>query len=77
MYTINRIEKLGKPVKVYWGKRRQRCRIHYAEKNRAPDNIWREKEGHILCYGKGPGPKNVLVATDAGNVVVPRGNIQT
>lgn len=53
-----------------------RYRLHYAEENRLPDPRWRGKEGVVLCCGHGPGPRNVLVRTADGEmVVVPRGNV--
>ncbi len=51
-------------------------RIHYAEKNQLPDPRWREKAGVVRVAGHGPGPWNVLVDTDIGPVVVPRGNVR-
>jgi hypothetical protein len=54
-----------------------RCRLYYAEKNLLPDPRWREREGVVLCRGRGPGPRNVLVSTlDGELVVVPRGNVR-
>jgi hypothetical protein len=50
--------------------------IHYAEKNNMPDIKWREEKGKMICRGYGKGPKNVLVLTRHGTVVVPRGNIK-
>lgn len=47
-----------------------RCRLHYAEKNLLPDPRWRGKEGVILCRGRGPGPRNVLVRTLDGDLQV-------
>lgn len=54
---------------------KQNCIIHYATKNKAPDPKWREVPGSVLSQGRGPGPKNVLVLTAKGTVVVPRGNV--
>lgn len=54
-----------------------RCRLHYAEKNLLPDSRWRGKEGVVLCRGCGPGPRNALVRTTDGEmVVVPWGNVR-
>lgn len=54
-----------------------RCRLHYAEKNGLPDPRWRGREGVVVCRGRGPGPRNVLVRTVDGElVVVPRGNVR-
>lgn len=53
------------------------CIIHYAKRNQAPDTKWRDAIGKILCVGRGPGPKNVLVKVyGVGTVVVPRGNVR-
>ena len=54
----------------------RKATIHYAATNKAPDPRWRERQGVILVMGKGGGPKNVLVSTDIGLVVVPRGNVR-
>ena len=40
------------------------------------DPKWRDRLGVVLARGKGPGPKNILVHTDAGRVVVPYGNVR-
>lgn len=50
--------------------------IHYAAKNQAPDRKWREQPGVIITRGRGPGPRNVLLQTEKGTVVVPRGNVR-
>jgi hypothetical protein len=55
---------------------KQQCIIHYASKNQMPDPKWREKFGRVLVRGRGPGPKNMLVMTNMGTVVVPRGNVR-
>jgi len=52
------------------------CRIHYAKKNTAPDAKWRELPGTAIAMGRHKGPKNVLVETSLGRVVVPRGNVR-
>jgi len=52
------------------------CRIHYATKNTAPEPKWRELKGHAIAQGRRGGPKNILVDTDEGTVVVPRGNVR-
>jgi len=52
------------------------CRIHYAIKNTAPDQRWREISGHAIAAGRRGGPKNILVKTPLGEVVVPRGNVR-
>lgn len=45
--------------------------------NLLPDPRWRQKEGIVLCRGRGLGPRNVLVRTAGGEmVVVPRGNVR-
>ena len=54
----------------------RKCQIHYAQKNTAPDPRWRELSGCILAQGRAIGPKNVLVQTSIGLVVVPRGNVR-
>ena len=36
---------------------------------------YQEMRGEVVCVGKGPGPINVLVKSDQGCVVIPRGNI--
>lgn len=50
------------------------CRIHYATKNTAPAEHWRELTGFTIAQGRRGGPKNILVETSLGKVVVPRGN---
>lgn len=55
---------------------RTTCRIHYANKNTAPDARWREVRGFAIAQGRRGGPKNVLVETSKGKVVVPRGNVR-
>ena len=52
------------------------CIIHYGKNNHKPDPKWREVKGRIYAIGRGPGPKNVLVITCLGSVVVPMGNIK-
>jgi hypothetical protein len=53
------------------------CIIHYAKDNRAPDERWRDAVGRVMCVGRGPGPRNVLVKTYLyWTVVVPRGNVR-
>jgi hypothetical protein len=47
--------------------------IHYASSNQSPDPKWRERPGVILTIASGK-PKNVLVQTDIGEVVIPYGN---
>jgi hypothetical protein len=49
--------------------------IHYAAKNRLPDPRWRDRRGVVRVAGRGPGPWNVLIDTDIGPVIVPRGNV--
>lgn len=51
------------------------CIIHYAIKNTAPDPCWREMAGHAITQGHRGGPKNILVETRLGKVVIPRGNV--
>lgn len=50
--------------------------IHYARNNPNPEKCWREMRGIVLCQGRGPGPRSVLVSTEIGTVVVPAGNIR-
>jgi len=50
--------------------------IIYAAKNQAPDPKWCGLKGQALIQGRGPGPRNVLVDTELGTVVVPRGNLK-
>jgi hypothetical protein len=50
--------------------------IHYAAKNQAPAPKWRDITGAVLCTGRGKGPRNVLVKTAKGKVVVPRLNVR-
>lgn len=52
------------------------CRIHYAINNTAPAECWREMDGQAIAQGRKGGPKNILVDTDLGRVVVPRGNVR-
>jgi hypothetical protein len=47
--------------------------IHYAASNQSPDPRWRERPGVILTIATGK-PKNVLVETGIGKVVIPYGN---
>lgn len=54
-----------------------RCRLHYAQKNHSPHPRWCGKEGVVLYCGRGPGPRDVLVRTlDGDLVVVQRGNVR-
>lgn len=53
-----------------------RIRINYAAKNQAPDPKWRDRPGVVLIRSRGKGPRNVLVETDIGKVVVPRWNVK-
>jgi hypothetical protein len=55
---------------------RRYATIHYAAKNQAPDPRWRELPGTVITRGRGPGPRNVLLQTEKGTVVVPRGNVR-
>ena len=50
--------------------------IIYAAKNQAPDSKWRGLKGQVLIQGTDPGPRNVLIDTELGTVVVPRGNLK-
>lgn len=52
------------------------CLIYYGKKNQLPDPRWRNIHGKILAKAKGSGPRNVLVLTEAGTVVVPWGNVR-
>lgn len=52
------------------------CRIQYATENTAPDPKWREITGQAIAQGRRGGPKNILVETELGTVVVPRGNVR-
>lgn len=53
-----------------------RCVIHYARSNRLPHPRWRDREGTVVCVGHRPGPRNVLVRTEVGAVVVPWRNVR-
>jgi hypothetical protein len=54
-----------------------RCAIHYAAKNQMPDPRWRDCPGVIRAVSRpGKGPRNVLVETEIGRVVVPRWNVR-
>jgi hypothetical protein len=50
--------------------------IHYAKKNQAPDPKWRDRPCEVLTRASGKGPRNLLVKTDIGLVVVPRWNVR-
>ncbi len=50
--------------------------IHYAAKNQMPDPRWRGRQGLLLARACGPGPRNILVSTDIGTVVLPYGNVR-
>jgi hypothetical protein len=53
-----------------------RVRLHYAKK-RAVLSPLHGATGVVLAAGRGPGPRNVIVAVDnAGTVVVPAGNME-
>lgn len=52
-----------------------RVTVHYASSNQSPDPKWRERPGVILAIATGK-PKNVLVQTEIGKVVVPYGNVR-
>lgn len=49
--------------------------IHYAKKNQAPDPKWRDRECTVLIRSR-KAPRNVLVQTDIGKVVVPKWNVR-
>jgi hypothetical protein len=49
--------------------------IHYAASNATPDECWRDRPGTVLVVARGK-PCNVLVETDIGLVVVPKGNVR-
>lgn len=49
--------------------------IHYA-KNRIPDPRWQDRQCKVLIRSRGKGPRNLLVQTDIGKVVVPRWNVR-
>lgn len=49
--------------------------IHYA-KNRIPDPKWQDRLCKVLTRSRGKGPRNLLVQTDCGKVVVPRWNVR-
>lgn len=41
-----------------------------------PASAWQGAMGTVVCAGRGPGPRNVLVETeDLRRVVAPRGNL--
>ncbi len=51
--------------------------IHYAATNQMPDPKWRDRPGVVRAVTRGGrGPRNVLVETDVGPVVVPRWNVR-
>jgi len=50
--------------------------ITYAAKNQVPDQKWRGMKGFEIVRSKGSGPRNVLVETEIGAVVVPMGNVK-
>lgn len=51
------------------------CIIHYAKSNLMPDPKWRDREGIVKVISPpGRHPRNILVETVAGLVVVPRWN---
>ena len=56
-------------------KKGQRVRIHYAARY-AASMPWNGKTGRIVTVGTGKAPRNALVDTGHGAVVVPRGNLQ-
>lgn len=59
---------------MIWQPRPGQCvRLHYR---------WRTmplhgRTGVVVCFGRGPGPRNVGVEVDGSLYVVPRGNLQT
>lgn len=44
--------------------------------SRGVDQKWRSVPGVVIARAKGPGPRNVLVWTEQGRVVVPYGNVR-
>lgn len=52
-------------------------KIHYATNNLPPDRKWRDRIGVLLVIGgrSGRSPRNVLIETDIGPVVVPFWNV--
>jgi hypothetical protein len=52
------------------------CIIHYSATNQMPDPKWRDRRGVVVARSRGRGPRNVLVETDIGRVVVPRWNVR-
>lgn len=50
--------------------------ITYASKNQMPEPKWRGMKGLELVRSKGKAPRNVLVETESGTVVVPMGNVK-
>lgn len=62
----------GDPVEVVcMGKRTRRIVARYAA-----SMPWNGKTGRIVTVGTGKAPRNALVDTGHGAVVVPRGNLQ-
>jgi hypothetical protein len=71
------VEKSAVPAK----KILRSCTIHYAAKGKKAisngvDDRWREIKGVVLVRSRGKGPKNVLVETPVGRVVVPFFNVK-
>jgi ribosomal protein L21E len=51
--------------------------IHYAASNGMPNPKWRDRQGIVLAVSRpGRGPRNVMVDTPIGRVVVPRWNVR-
>jgi hypothetical protein len=51
--------------------------IHYSKSNLMPDPKWRDRQGTIKAISTpGRHPRNVLVKTDIGMVVVPFWNVR-
>ena len=60
---------------IWQPKKYQSVRIHY-RKSLQKFMPYHGKTGVVVCVGKGPGPKNVLIELDeGGRVCVPRGNL--
>ena len=50
-------------------------KIHYAKKNTVPDKKWQDKPCEVLICSR-KAPRNWLVQTEVGKVVVPRWNVR-
>lgn len=73
--VVNKPVKAARPCRL--------CRIRYAAFNNKKPVIsngvepkYRDLDGKAICMAKGPGPRNVLIETKEGLVVVPFGNVR-